>query len=336
MGAEAGGVGERARLGDAAAAGQRLEVAEVRARPPTVRRPASTSSVDAERRASHSACDESRREREPGARAARTQLLAHDVGGDVLRAGRVERRTPRSCAAVGAQPARRAPRRRAGPRRVVDVVDRPAACRGAARRPHAAEPCVEPARDREPRAGRDRGPSVDARRARARRRLRPARAPRRGRRSRRARPAPPANASPVHSRDPERQVVEQLVGEHDTRELERGQLVERDEHRAAAPTPARARRPAVARERAERLVGRLEPQPVALLLAQRRRPLDEHVVQRRRARGSARAARRAARRPLPAPASITRNGSGSPSSRQHAVERARRRTRRTASRPRGW
>jgi hypothetical protein len=39
-------------------------------------------------------------------------------------------------------------------------------------------------------------------------------------------------------------------------------------------------------ERPERLVGRLEVERVALLLLQRRRPFDEHVMQRRRTRGS--------------------------------------------------
>ena len=38
-------------------------------------------------------------------------------------------------------------------------------------------------------------------------------------------------------------------------------------------------------ERSERLVGRLEREPLALLGAQRRRTLDEHVPQRRDARG---------------------------------------------------
>ena len=117
--------------------------------------------------------------------------------------------------------------------------------------------------------------------------------------------------------DPERKVVEQLVGEDDSAHGNRGQL-------GAAtwrPGPVLGRRHrvgvgVVVGERAERVLDRLERQ-------QRR-------AVRRGARRSARRARSAApastaardastsaaKRPRPAPASITRNGSRAPSSSQ--------------------
>ncbi len=78
----------------------------------------------------------------------------------------------------------------------------------------------------------------------------------------------------------ERQVVEQLVGEHHATELERGQLLERDEDRAGSRDGSRGFVTSRPGERAERLVGRIELQPPALFVAQRGGALHEHVVQR--------------------------------------------------------
>ena len=143
--------------------------------------------------------------------------------------------------------------------------------------PARGQPLVEPSGNREPRR----------------------RAPHRRRQPRRARASAGSagtstSAKPgSSSRDPhfaparlaalgntERQVVEQLVGEHHATELERGQLLERDEDRAGSRDGSRGFVTSRPGERAERLVGRIELQPPALFVAQRGGALHQDVVQR--------------------------------------------------------
>ena len=120
---------------------------------------------------------------------------------------------------------------------------------------------------------------------------------------------PPA---PGPLQQPDRDVVQQLVGDDHAVDLLGRQVLERAEHRAAArhrggPVLVRV---AVG---AEHLEGMDQRQVLPLAGAPRGRPLDEHVAQggERTRRGAARTARASA--PRPAPASTTTKGSGRPS-----------------------
>ena len=84
----------------------------------------------------------------------------------------------------------------------------------------------------------------------------------------------------------EREIVEQLVGEHDTRRAHRGQLGQRRRDRAHADD-RRVHDVVVvvgARRGPERVLDRLERDQLALRLPQRERALDQHQPQRGRAR----------------------------------------------------
>ena len=118
--------------------------------------------------------------------------------------------------------------------------------------------------------------------------LRPAPAPRRTRQPASSATRTSCQPVAVALRDPEGQVVEELVGEHDAGELERREIVERDEHRTA-PATGSGESSGAPGERTERFVGRFEPEPLALL-APGARP------RARRARNAARARTRAAAR----------------------------------------
>ncbi len=149
-------------------------------------------------------------------------------------------------------------------------------------------------------------------RPRTRGRHRSGRAPPRNRRRDRAADAHLVPAVAVPFRDAEREVVEQLVREHDRAARgERGHLLDRGEHRARARfghglvlVGSGARTDRAPRRPARAAAGRAA------------RPATPRSVRRarsatpRRHAGAARNTSRA-RRPLPAPASTTRNGSGS-------------------------
>ena len=249
----------------------------------------------------------------PARRAACTQVLERDVGGDVLR-----RRASSSgvaaavVAAVGAQPPAGAALDELGAGRRRSRRPRAhAAAQHAARTPRATR--RRRGRHRQPRRRRHRcrGDDVGVGRElvggrhehldEARRRRAPTRTSR--------------QPSPVPLDDAEQEVVEQLVGEHHAVDRERGQLVERGDDRPDAGRPAPASSSVVGARTGRARRRRLERQAVALLGPQRRRPLDEHVAQRRPRTRARRAStsRRAGR--CPAPASTTTNGSGRPSSR---------------------
>ena len=136
--------------------------------------------------------------------------------------------------------------------------------------------------------------------------------------------------------DPEREVVEQLVGDDHAGERHRGELVERG--RRSGPS----RRPVTGASSSSRTTGPSASsngssgEQVALLGAQPRRPLDEHVAQRgcalrRRARSTS------ASEPTASGAGVddeerVRALRGRATSRRAPAPRARR----TAGRPRGW
>ena len=120
--------------------------------------------------------------------------------------------------------------------------------------------------------------------------------------------------------DPERQVVEQLVGQHDAVEGDRGELVERGDDRAHAGDGLR-RVVVGAHDRAERVFERLHPEQLVLRLAERRGAFDQHVPECPFALGLRRE-HVAASRPRPAPTSTTRKGSG-PSNSRHQPSSAR-------------
>ena len=92
----------------------------------------------------------------------------------------------------------------------------------------------------------------------------------------------PRAARALH--DPHGQVVEQLVREQHTVDAQRRQLRElRDDRPDTGHRLECVRGVGARRERAERLVGRLDRQPLALAGPQLGRALDQHVAQCRRA-----------------------------------------------------
>ena len=84
----------------------------------------------------------------------------------------------------------------------------------------------------------------------------------------------------VPLRDPEREIVEQLVGDDDTNEPLGREIFERRDDRPGARHGRRIVLCLPMKERAECFVGRLQRQPRRLGRAQRRGALDEHVAQR--------------------------------------------------------
>src|SRR5579862_21477 len=101
MRAEADGIGERARLSDAAPARYGLEVADVRALLP--RAPAGLDQAADVELVQPLGLGSIRHQGEPGRPGRALELLAHDIGGDVLRARRFERRSAPPVRSIRAQ-----------------------------------------------------------------------------------------------------------------------------------------------------------------------------------------------------------------------------------------
>ena len=113
MGAEAVGIGERTRFSDAAPARHGLEVADVRALLPCA--PARLDQAADVELVEPLGLGSIRHQRETGRPCRTPELLAHDVGGDVLRARRLERARRRAlvldmCATSRSAPRSRIPR----------------------------------------------------------------------------------------------------------------------------------------------------------------------------------------------------------------------------------
>ena len=253
----------------------------------------------------------------PARRACAAQRREQDVGGDVLRSRgrRADRRRARGrgrCAAT-----RRS--RATSSSQLGGVVEEQHARRGAAR---VARPSIHAS------TARCTGSRVPDRRRRRRRASativrRPAPAPRRTSPSSATPTRISSQPSSVRSTMSNGEVVEQLVGDDHAVDRERGELVERADDRAGARRPASAtRRRQSGRRRAERVARTARRQQLALRLPERRATARRaRSAARPRTSGSARSTSRQSR-PLPAPASITTNGSGSPSACHHRVERA--------------
>ena len=302
------------------------------ARASHVRRPASTSASDVEP-VEPFGLGSIRHEREAGRPRRVQELLAHDIGGDVLRARRLERRAAPLVGPVRPQPVAGAafedpPRHRRRSRSRTSVPRRSTRPQAAN---HASIPrgigSRAPGRHRmpfgdrvecegiagfgrhehfgEPAGGRERDPN-----------LRP-------------------TAARSHSATPNGRLSRSSLASTTPGELERRQLVERDEHRAGARDRGRCVVGRLLRERAQRLVGRLELEPLALLVAQRGRTLHQHVVQR--AHGNRDAARNTSRgEPAVARAGLDDHERIGIAQLVPTIGRAPApRTRRTASRPRG-
>ena len=328
MGAEAGGVDERGTLGDAAAVAHRLEVTDVsagvplvtgvghearrcRARPAT--RPASRS---------RSRCSPTRSRRVH-------EVLERHVDGEVLVAGRRERRDAPLVVAVGAQPAGspRADELRPGRRRSRSTTSRPRRNATA----HARSQLDERRRHGDAcTVGRVRRP-----RGRPRPRARPPRAR-----------ALSTSASPSTATRTSHQVPSRRSTIRNGR-LSSSSLASTTPSSGTAgrsssavtmgPMPATGQRRVlvVAHHRSERVLERLDGEQVPLCGTQRRRALDQHVAQRAsrtRARRRARPARAGRVRRPPRSRGTDR------AHRRHAtIRRARgRRAHRRAARPRGW